>query len=105
MTFLHPLSLSLGQSLDEAHTVFGQVTEGLDVLEKINHAYCDREGNPLQVIRIRHTVVLDDPLPDPKGFPAEPPPSPPLSVLLDKVEAGEDLDADTRGKVRAFLLL
>jgi peptidyl-prolyl cis-trans isomerase-like 4 len=38
-------------SLDEKHTVFGEVGEGLDVLEKINDAYCDGDGRPYQNIR------------------------------------------------------
>ena len=44
-----------------------QVTEGMDVLQKINEAYCDKEGHPFQDIRIYHTVILDDPFPDPDG--------------------------------------
>ncbi|KAK9883378.1 hypothetical protein WA026_001550 [Henosepilachna vigintioctopunctata] len=50
--------------LDGKHCVFGQVTEGLDVLELINEAICDSDDRPYQDIRITHTVVLDDPLPD-----------------------------------------
>lgn len=36
------------------HTIFGEVAEGLDVLEAINEAPCDAEGRPLQV---RHVCV------------------------------------------------
>lgn len=102
------------------HTIFGEVAEGLDVLEAINEAPCDDAGRPLQVgrtgragsspapaltshrlgrpapggsvvlgptlalltgptqlltcspwlqnIRIRHTIILDDPIPDPRGL-------------------------------------
>lgn len=50
-------------SLDGKHTVFGQVVEGWDVLEAINDMPCDKDGRPLQNVRIRHTVVLDDPTP------------------------------------------
>ncbi|GAB4814762.1 hypothetical protein N2152v2_001808 [Parachlorella kessleri] len=60
--------LTLGDdlySLDEKHTIFGEVAEGLDVLEAINDVPCDDDGRPLQNIRIRHTIVLDDPFPDP----------------------------------------
>ena len=42
-----------------------QVSEGLEVLEAINEAICDSSGRPLQNIRIRHTIILDDPFPDP----------------------------------------
>jgi len=51
--------------LDEKYTVFGEVEEGLDVLDKINEAFCDDNGRPLRNIRIHHTAVLDDPFSDP----------------------------------------
>jgi peptidyl-prolyl cis-trans isomerase-like 4 len=50
------------------HTIFGEVAEGLDVLEAIDTTPCDDDGRPLQNIRIRHTIVLDDPTSDPKGL-------------------------------------
>eukprot|EP00210_Caulerpa_lentillifera_P005848 g5592.t1 len=52
-------------SLDEKHTIFGEVAEGLDVIMNINEAYCDDNGKPFQNIRIRHTFILDDPYEDP----------------------------------------
>lgn len=52
--------------LDAQHCVFGEVVEGLDVLELLNEAICDNDNRPYKDIRITHTVVLDDPLPDPK---------------------------------------
>lgn len=54
--------------LNDKHTVFGKVEEGLEVLEKINKAYVDKDNRPYQNIRIKHTVVLDDPFSDPKGL-------------------------------------
>lgn len=36
-------------SLDEKHTIFGQVVEGFETLNAINNAYCDKDGRPLQV--------------------------------------------------------
>lgn len=45
--------------------VLHQVSEGLEVLDAINEAICDDKGRPLQNIRIRHTILLDDPFPDP----------------------------------------
>lgn len=41
------------------------MSEGLEVLDAINEALCDDNGRPLQNIRIRHTILLDDPFPDP----------------------------------------
>lgn len=52
-------------SLDERHTIFGEVAEGLEILEAINDTPCDTNGRPLQNIRIRHSIILDDPTPDP----------------------------------------
>ena len=40
--------------LDGKHTVFGEVSEGEDILDKINEAYCDKEGRPFQDIRQSH---------------------------------------------------
>jgi peptidyl-prolyl cis-trans isomerase-like 4 len=43
------------------HTIFGQVVEGLDVLEKINQVYTVGKDRPLQNIRIKHTMIIEDP--------------------------------------------
>jgi len=57
-----------------------QVTEGLDVLQSINEAFVDAQNRPLQNSRIRHTLVLDDPFPDPPQMadhvPEDSPPPP-----------------------------
>ncbi|ROI57998.1 Peptidyl-prolyl cis-trans isomerase-like 4 [Anabarilius grahami] len=55
--------------LDGVHTVFGEVTEGMDVLSKINETFVDNDFIPYQDIRINHTVILDDPFDDPAGLP------------------------------------
>ncbi|CAD6564430.1 MAG: Peptidyl-prolyl cis-trans isomerase cyp6 [Tremellales sp. Tagirdzhanova-0007] len=59
--------------LDGKHAVFGHVIEGLDTLDRINEAYLDREGRPLQDIRIRHVEILEDPFPDPHDLISIPP--------------------------------
>ena len=86
------------QSLDGKHTVFGQVVEGWDVLEAINDMPCDNDGRPLQNVRIRHTIVLDDPTPAlPKleelyAAAIEASPEPQLSEDPSRLE--DDWDAD-----------
>jgi len=54
--------------LDEKHTIFGEVNEGIEAVMKINDVYTDEEGKPRQVVRIKHTIILDDPFPDPEGI-------------------------------------
>uniref|UniRef100_A0A0B6ZKF4 Peptidyl-prolyl cis-trans isomerase n=1 Tax=Arion vulgaris TaxID=1028688 RepID=A0A0B6ZKF4_9EUPU len=54
--------------LDGKHTVFGEVAEGFDVLEKINNTFCDEGNRPFQDIRIYHTIILEDPYDDPDGL-------------------------------------
>jgi peptidyl-prolyl cis-trans isomerase-like 4 len=56
------------EHLGHQHTIFGEIAEGLDVLEKLNGLFCDDDGRPYQDVRIRHTYVLDDPFPDPEGW-------------------------------------
>lgn len=63
------------EELDGKAAVFGEVVEGFDALQKINTAFLDSTGRPLQDIRILHTVILDDPYDDPPGL-IEPPESP-----------------------------
>lgn len=71
------------QNMHKRHTIFGYVAEGLDVLDKINAAYCDGKGRPYQNIRIKHTVIIDDPYEDPKGL-KEPSRSPSPIVIRRK---------------------
>ncbi|CAG9460831.1 unnamed protein product [Pedinophyceae sp. YPF-701] len=77
-------------SLDGRRTLFGEVSEGLDVLAKINEAYCDGNGKPFQNIRVRHTIVLDDPFDDPKGLESHVPDSSPAPI----VDPGDRLEED-----------
>lgn len=94
--------ITLGENLtylDDVHSVFGEVTEGLEILVKINNAICDKEHRPYQDIRITHTVVLYDPYDDPDNL-GTPPPSPiPTKELLqsDYLGADEEID-DMKGK-------
>jgi peptidyl-prolyl cis-trans isomerase-like 4 len=54
--------------LDGKYTIIGEVVEGLETLEKINEAVVDVSGRPIQVLRIQHTIVIDDPFHDPIGL-------------------------------------
>jgi peptidyl-prolyl cis-trans isomerase-like 4 len=58
--FLITLSANL-DSLDDVHTVFGEVTDGWDVLDKINLAVVDQDFRPYHDIRIIHTVIVSNP--------------------------------------------
>lgn len=47
--------ITLAENMDyldeQQHTVFGEVVEGFDVLDKLNETYCDKEFRPFQVSR------------------------------------------------------
>ena len=80
--------------LDEKYTVFGNVAEGLDIVQKISEEYADGQGRPYKNIRIRHTIVLDDPFPDPPGL-VVPSRSPSPSALVrqqDRERLADDED-------------
>ena len=51
--------------LDGQYTVFGEVTEGMDIIEKIQAVQTDKNDRPLEDIRILKATVTKD-LPQPK---------------------------------------
>lgn len=80
--------------LDGKAAIFGKVVEGFDTLEKINNTFCDDKGRPFKDIRVRHTVILDDPYPDPQGL-VEPAESPvPSKAQLATVRIADDEELD-----------
>lgn len=89
--------LTLGEDLtylDEKHCVFGEVVEGFDILEIVNEVICDNDDRPYQDVRITHTVILDDPFPDPKKLVV---PSRSPSPSVERLKGGriapdEDID-------------
>ena len=91
-------------NLDGKYTIFGEIAEGLDVLQKINELYCDGDGRPYQDMRIKHTHVLDDPFPDLPGMDVLIPPSSPERSIpeVEKVkkripyEEGVEMKVDSR---------
>ncbi|KAG0053651.1 Peptidyl-prolyl cis-trans isomerase cyp6 [Gryganskiella cystojenkinii] len=90
--------ITMGENLDYLdgrYTVFGKIAEGMDVLEKINGAYTDSSFRPFKDIRIKHTIVLDDPFPDPEGLQV-PDESPlPTQAMLDTVRIGDDEEIES----------
>ncbi|XP_058468568.1 peptidyl-prolyl cis-trans isomerase-like 4 [Solea solea] len=85
--------------LDGVHTVFGEVSEGMDVLAKINETFVDKDFVPFQDIRINHTVILEDPFDDPPDLPVPDRSPEPTKEQLDsgRIGADEVID-DTTGK-------
>ncbi|XP_033219429.1 peptidyl-prolyl cis-trans isomerase sig-7 [Belonocnema kinseyi] len=82
------------QSLDGQHCVFGEISEGLEIILKLNEAICDDSDRPYQDIRISHTVILEDPYDDPKGLVIpDRSPEPTQEVLTsDRIGADEVID-------------
>ena len=78
------------------YTIFGEVAEGLEVVREISNAYADEAGRPYQNIRVRHTIILDDPFADPPGL-LVPDASPEPSELVlqqdrERLAEGEDVE-------------
>jgi cyclophilin family peptidyl-prolyl cis-trans isomerase len=53
------------------YTIFGRVSEGLDVLQKISEAPADAKGAPAERIEIRSVTIRDAPPPEPLAFSTE----------------------------------
>ena len=93
--FILTLDDDLGH-LDGDNRVFGEVAEGLDVLDKFDEVIVDEGHRPFQDVRITHTVVLDDPYDDPNGLevpPGSPVPDPEM-LKTDRLAADEDVEDD-----------
>jgi len=87
------------ESLDAGqHCIFGKIVEGLEILETLNETICDHDNRPYQDIRITHTVILEDPFPDPPGLEIPDRSPEPSSEMKEssRIGADEDLD-DTEG--------
>nr|BAN20984.1 cyclophilin-6 [Riptortus pedestris] len=114
--------VTLGAELKslEEHCVFAEVTEGHDILIKLNDAICDNQHRPFQDIRITHTVILEDPFEDLPGL-VIPDASPDISSIQtangrigadEKINDEEGLSeaqlqeikADREAKARATIL-
>jgi peptidyl-prolyl cis-trans isomerase-like 4 len=90
-------------SLDGKSTIFGRVAEGWEVLDKINEAYCDEKGRPYRDIRIKHTILLDDPFSDPPGLQVPDQSPVPSKAQLSTVRLGEEEEDEAEGKTEEEL--
>ncbi|CAD56584.1 Peptidyl-prolyl cis-trans isomerase sig-7 [Caenorhabditis elegans] len=92
--------ITLGENLDyldDQHTIFGQVTEGLETLEKLNEQLADTNNRPFKDIRISHTIVLDDPFDEDARIsfpPRSPSPTYEMLVKTDQIALDEKEDED-----------
>jgi peptidyl-prolyl cis-trans isomerase B (cyclophilin B) len=60
-------------ALDGKYTIFGRVSEGMDVAQKISEAPADADGRPSERIVITDVVIRDTPPPEPEPFASESP--------------------------------
>lgn len=89
-------------SLDGIHCVIGEVVEGHETLRLINEAIVDENHRPYKDIRITHTVILNDPFADPRGFrePSRSPSPTPEKLKNGRIAADENIN-DKEGKTDA----
>ena len=60
-------------ALDGNYTIFGRVSEGLDVVQKISEVAADERGVPAERVEIRSVTIRNTPPPEPEPFAAETP--------------------------------
>ena len=60
-------------ALDANYTIFGKVSEGIDVVQKISEAPADASGVPATRVEIRSIAIRDTPPPEPEPFAGDSP--------------------------------
>ncbi len=65
------ICISAQPALDGAYDVFGRVSEGILIAQKISEAPADEKGLPATRIAIRSVVIRDKPAPAPEPFSTE----------------------------------
>lgn len=85
--------------LDNVHSVFGEVVEGMEIVHKLNEIISDDQHRPYKDVLISHTVILDDPYPAIEGLQL-PDRSPEYDIedlmKSDRIGLGEDLCDDDK---------
>ena len=61
--------------LDGQYTIFGRVSEGIDVVQRISEAPASSDGRPESRIEIRSVTIRETPPPEPEPFASETPAS------------------------------
>lgn len=94
------VSLAANPGFDKKHAIFGRLAEGFETLDIIASQAVDEGYRPLRDIRIKHTIILEDPFDDPPEFIGEPPESPlPSSQQLSTVRIAFDDSLEETGTI------